>query len=196
MSDVPNTMLRYVAFGVIEIVRVSAASSRPLGGRRWCGRSRSSERRSGSSHRLRNDRTLSAGLGIDTGVSERLLGWSLWGRRWGGTWGRTRDRLRDRLRSGLRLLIQIVVQSEIGRWRRAVNVRPPIAHEVTLVENGAHGAKERVLFTVSLANVEHLATGFNISVISGSLSFAVKCGLGNGCECGIVRLGFTRNRVL
>lgn len=44
MSDVPNTVLRYVAFGVIEIVRVSAASSRPLGRRRWCGRSRSSER--------------------------------------------------------------------------------------------------------------------------------------------------------
>ena len=38
----------------------------------------------------------------------------------------------------------------------AVEVVPPVTHEVLLVEHGAVGAEEGVLAAVSLADVEHL----------------------------------------
>ena len=52
----------------------------------------------------------------------------------------------------------------------AVKVEPPIADEVVLVEDGSVGAEEGVLgkatLAISSADVEHLALGFRVSIVS------------------------------
>ena len=52
----------------------------------------------------------------------------------------------------------------------AVNIEPPVADEVVLVEDGSVGAEEAVLgetsSPVSCADVEHLALGLLVSIVT------------------------------
>ena len=56
------------------------------------------------------------------------------------------------------ILIQELVESEEVGVGGAVDVVPPVADEVLLVEDGAVGAKEGVEVAVGLAHVKHLLT--------------------------------------
>jgi len=99
MSDVPNALLGDVALGVIEVVRIGAATS--AGSR--CG-----EHRGPSDGRWDEGTLGDATLGFNTGVSE----WRA------GRCGCRRDGNRsgsERRGTRLRLFVQIVVQAEVGR---------------------------------------------------------------------------------
>ena len=71
---------------------------------------------------------------------------------------------------GLTLGGDLIVQRIEAGGLRAIEVEPPIADEVVLVEDGSVGAEERVLgeaaLTVGGANVEHLALSLGIGVIT------------------------------
>jgi len=60
--------------------------------------------------------------------------------------------------------------------KRAVNVEPPVADEVVLVEDGSIGTEEAVLGEAALpiagTDVESLALGFSISIVT-SISLSV-----------------------
>jgi len=80
----------------------------------------------------------------------------------------------------------------------AVEVEPPVADEVVLVEDGSVGAQEAVLAktaqTVGSANVEHLALGLGVGVVTAiNLTFAGESGLGGLGVDGIVLAGDAGN---
>ena len=56
----------------------------------------------------------------------------------------------------LLLLVDELVERVEARAGGAVDVVPPVADEVLLIENGSVGAKEAVGVAVRLAHVEHL----------------------------------------
>merc|ERR1711913_214993 len=65
-----------------------------------------------------------------------------------------------------------------------VEVEPPVADEVVLIEDGSVGAEEAVLgqtsSSISCANMENLALSLGVSVISSIyLAITSKSGLGN-----------------
>lgn len=59
----------------------------------------------------------------------------------------------------------VVVQVKESLRVFAVDGKPPLASEVLLVENGAVGAEE-ALAAAGVADVEHLAPGFNVSIVA------------------------------
>ncbi len=75
-----------------------------------------------------------------------------------------------RLGSGLTFSSDFIVQAVKTFGFSTVKVEPPVADEVSLVENGAIGAEEGVLgkaaLTISSADMESLAFGLGISIIS------------------------------
>ena len=80
----------------------------------------------------------------------------------------------------------------------AVKVKPPVADEVVLVEDGSVGAQEAVLAktaqTVGSANVEHLALGLGVGVVTAiNLTFAGEAGLGGLSVDGVVLAGDAGN---
>ena len=82
-----------------------------------------------------------------------------------------------------------------------VKVEPPVADEVVLVEDGAVGAEEAILgeatLSVSGANVEHLALGLGICVVSSiHLSVAGESGFGGFGVDGVVFTGDAGNSLL
>ena len=54
------------------------------------------------------------------------------------------------------IFIDALVDVEECGSLRAVHLVPPVAHQVALVEQRAHGAQERVLPAAELAHVEDL----------------------------------------
>jgi len=104
--------------------------------------------------------------------------------------------LRGSLAFGSNLLVQGVESSSIG----AVEVEPPIADEIVLVEDGAVGAEEGVLgqaaVSVGGADVEGLALGVRVSVVpSLNLTSAVELGLRNLGKDGVVGTRGARDRL-
>ncbi len=90
---------------------------------------------------------------------------------------------------------EFVEAVEAGRGR-AVDVVPPIADKVLLVEHGAVGAEEAVEVAVGLAHVENLAVGAGVAVNSGQkvLAVAVETGFGHRGQGRVVNAGLTGNR--
>ena len=56
-------------------------------------------------------------------------------------------------------LIDVLVDEVMARRLRAVHLVPPVADEVALIEEGPHGAEERVRASVVLTHVEDLKCG-------------------------------------
>lgn len=75
----------------------------------------------------------------------------------------------------------------------AIHIGPPLAHKDLLVENGSVGAEEGALDGLSIrnagANVEHLASGFRVSVESVKFANAGEGSYGDFVKDGIVSLG-------
>ena len=95
----------------------------------------------------------------------------------------------------------IVVQAVQTLGLSAVKVEPPVADEVVLVEDGTVGAEEAILgeaaLSVSGANVEHLALGLGICVVSSiDLTVAGESGFGGFGVDGVVFTGDAGNSLL
>lgn len=96
-----------------------------------------------SDDRTRNEGTLShATLRDDAGVGNGCPSRSRSGNRcWGWSWKRRGNRSGPGRLSWF-FLVEVIVKSEIRRRRLTVNIGPPVADEVTLIEDCSHGAKE------------------------------------------------------
>jgi hypothetical protein len=83
-----------------------------------------------------------------------------------------------------------------GGAASTVNIVPPIADKVLLVEHGAIGAKESVSAAISLADPENLALSFWVTIEARVLlSLAVKVGLWDRSEDWVVFTGNSTNWV-
>ena len=95
----------------------------------------------------------------------------------------------------------LVVQGVETLGLGAVEVEPPVADEVVLVEDGSVGAEEAVLgeptSAISGANVENLALSLGVGVVSAvNLSVAGKARLGNLGIDRVILSGNSRNGFL
>ena len=101
----------------------------------------------------------------------------------------------------LSLSSNLIIQSIETLGFSAVKVEPPVTDEVVLVEDGSVGAEEAVLgktsSTISSADVEHLALGFWISIVSSiNLSITRKSGFWDLGIDWIIFSGYSRNSFL
>jgi len=104
-------------------------------------------------------------------------------------------------RVGLPLGGDVVVEGVQTLGLGAVEVEPPVADEVVLVEEGSVGAEEGVLgepaLSVGGANVEDLALGLGVGVVSSvNLSVAGESGLGGLGVDWVVFAGHAGNGLL
>merc|ERR1719373_44980 len=92
------------------------------------------------------------------------------------------------------LLVQEVVEAVELRLLVAVNVVPPVAHEVLLVEDGSIGTQESGGFPTGAAHVEGLTLSLSICVDSRSiLTGTVEASVRNTVEHWIVHSSFSRD---
>jgi len=104
------------------------------------------------------------------------------------------------LRDGLALSSDVLVEAVEAFGRGAVEVEPPVADEVLLVEDGSVGAEEGVLGqaaqTVSCAHMESLAFCLGISVVTSfDLTVADESGFWDFSEDWVVCSGLSWHRL-
>jgi len=84
----------------------------------------------------------------------------------------------------------VSIQRVEGLSKTTVDIEPPVADEVLLVEEGAVGAEEAVLgeaiVAVVSADVEGLAVSVGVSVVTLNLSITDEGGLWWLCEDGVI----------
>jgi len=88
-------------------------------------------------------------------------------------------------------LSKLVVQGVESLGIGTVKVKPPIADEVVLVEDGSVGAEEGPLGPGAIpilgTDVEHLALGLGVGVVASNfLTLAGECGFGDLAKNGVV----------